>query len=311
MERNYGYALRPGTVLHGNQTYIIRGVLGAGGFGITYLAETSLTMGNIEVTVSVAVKEHFIKDYCSRGSDATSVRLPDTGNLAQQVADARRDFLSEARRLAQVGAGHPNIVKVNEVFEANGTAYYVMEYLDGASLWDNIQTNGPMDEATLRTVLTPIVEAVAYLHAGKLTHLDIKPANIMLTVRKDGSVRPVLIDFGLSKHYDEHGNATSTINTLGASDGYAPVEQYLGIRTFSPTADVYSLGATMLACLTGTTPLRASEWQPGQIEATVAQLPVGDSLKAVIVKAMQPHPSARYSDAGAMLAAISGLPAPA
>ena len=299
-------ALRPGTVLQGATAYRIERVLGAGGFGITYLASMTMRVGNLNVKAHVAIKEHFIGDQCERAGDSHTVVCPGTDASRALVAGSLRDFVSEARRLAEYGAGHGNIVKVNEIFEINGTAYYVMEYLEGESLDAYIKRNGPLGEDEIRSLVFPVVDAVAYLHARRLTHLDIKPANIMLGADGDGNVRPVLIDFGLSKHYNADGSATSTVNTMACSDGYAPAEQYSGIRTFSPTADVYALGATILAAATGRTPTAANSWPAGEPEATIAGLGLGATMRTAIAKAMAMRKFDRYPDAGALLAALGG-----
>ncbi len=299
-------ALRPGTVLQGATAYRIERVLGAGGFGITYLASMTMRVGNLNVKAHVAIKEHFIGDQCERAGDSHTVVCPGTDASRALVAGSLRDFVSEARRLAEYGAGHGNIVKVNEIFEINGTAYYVMEYLEGESLDAYIKRNGPLGEDEIRSLVFPVVDAVAYLHARRLTHLDIKPANIMLGADGDGNVRPVLIDFGLSKHYNADGSATSTVNTMACSDGYAPAEQYSGIRTFSPTADVYALGATILAAATGRTPTAANDWPAGEPEATIAGLGLGVTMRTAIAKAMAMRKFDRYPDAGALLAALGG-----
>ena len=293
-------ALRPGTVLQGATAYRIERVLGAGGFGITYLASMTMRVGNLNV------KAHVIGDQCERAGDSHTVVCPGTDASRALVAGSLRDFVSEARRLAEYGAGHGNIVKVNEIFEINGTAYYVMEYLEGESLDAYIKRNGPLGEDEIRSLVFPVVDAVAYLHARRLTHLDIKPANIMLGADGDGNVRPVLIDFGLSKHYNADGSATSTVNTMACSDGYAPAEQYSGIRTFSPTADVYALGATILAAATGRTPTAANDWPAGEPEATIAGLGWGATMRTAIAKAMAMRKFDRYPDAGALLAALGG-----
>ncbi len=299
-------ALRPGTVLQGATAYRIERVLGAGGFGITYLASMTMRVGNLNVKAHVAIKEHFIGDQCERAGDSHTVVCPGTDASRALVAGSLRDFVSEARRLAEYGAGHGNIVKVNEIFEINGTAYYVMEYLECESLDAYIKRNGPLGEDEIRSLVFPVVDAVAYLHARRLTHLDIKPANIMLGADGDGNVRPVLIDFGLSKHYNADGSATSTVNTMACSDGYAPAEQYSGIRTFSPTADVYALGATILAAATGRTPTAANDWPAGEPEATIAGLGLGVTMRTAIAKAMAMRKFDRYPDAGALLAALGG-----
>lgn len=140
------------------------------------------------------------------------------------------------------------------MFEANNTAYYVMEYLEGESLDDYIRRVGPLTQEQTVYFLRPIVEAVALLHDNRLTHYDIKPQNIIIAPGSDSVPRPVLIDFGLSKHYDESGRATSTTPVGGHSPGYSPIEQYSSIAGFSPAADVYALGATAYHCLTGHPP---------------------------------------------------------
>ncbi len=309
MENN-DKALRAGTVLHGASEYHIVKVLGAGGFGITYLATAKLRFGNLPVDVRVAIKEHFMSDHCERGGDAATVVCPGTEKNRTLVADSLKDFIGEARRLKEYGAGHSNIVKVNEIFEANGTAYYVMEYIDGQSMADYIAAKGSLDENGIRALVVPVVDAVSFLHKHQLTHLDIKPGNIMLSANEDGSVRPVLIDFGLSKHYNSDGSATSTVNITAVSDGFSPVEQYSGIRTFSPTADVYALGATMYSAATGTIPTVSTEWPSGEPDAGISTLPLSGQLRAAIARAMSSNKNDRYPDAGALLAALNGCSEP-
>lgn len=297
-------SLRPGTILKGEQSYRIESVLGAGGFGITYLAQTSVMFGNIPVNVRVAVKEHFVGDYCERQHDGATVICVGTQKVRDMVERSLKDFLSEARRLSAVSAKHPNIVKVNEIIEANGTAYYVMEYLSGKSLWDYIRERGPLTEEETRSLMLPIVDASAYLHASDMTHLDIKPQNIMLT-DDNGTLKPVLIDFGLSKHYTPDGSPTSTVNTLACSDGYSPIEQYSGITTFSPAADVYALGATILTCLTGRIPTVSTNWPLGEPSRTIEALPISEDLKEILKKAMAPAAHGRYADSRALYRALN------
>lgn len=253
-----GYILQSGV-----RSYKIERVLGKGGFGITYLASGILHEGNISVKVFFAVKEHFVSSMCER--DPETSRVVYSNPVRETVENSRKDFISEALRLQKVGIKHNNIVKVNEVFEANGTAYYIMEYLDGESLRKHVAGKGRLSEDETRQLLAPVVDAVKYLHSNRMTHLDIKPDNIMLTHNHDGSVRTVLIDFGLSKHYDNDGSPTSTINTLGCSDGYSPIEQYAGISTFSPESDYYALGATIWHCLTGQEPKRSIDTNPDEL----------------------------------------------
>lgn len=309
MEKRIDFALPAGTVLASSErTYTVESVLGAGGFGVTYRATATISVQNIEVEVHFAIKEHFLNALCEREGDTSRVKY--SSPVRQQVEGSLKDFIGEARRLQKIGVSHPNIVSVNEVFEANNTAYYVMEYIDGESLRSYVQRNGPLGEAGLRRLLLPVMDAVEALHAERLTHLDIKPDNIMLARRKDGSIRPVLIDFGLAKHYGADGTPTSTINTLGCSAGYSPMEQYMGIRTFSPTADVYALGATMLYCLTGETPRVANEITADDISGAIPA-GVSEALRHTISEAMEASARARTQSVRAMIGNLGGeMPEP-
>lgn len=260
-------SLPAGFQLKGNErTYTIAETLGHGGFGITYRAKAEVKVGGIRMKVDFALKEFFMRDDCERQANASIVY---SNPARDRVENSRKDFINEALRLKKIGFSHPNIVGFDEVFEANNTAYYVMEYLRGKSLGDYVKEQGPLTEAETIRLMQPVMEAVELLHRNRICHLDIKPDNIMLEQEENGNIRPVLIDFGLSKHYDNTGHATSTINTFGYSEGYAPAEQYRGITTFSPGADIYALGATLWHCLTGKTPAPALDLRAGELAATL------------------------------------------
>ncbi len=262
-----GNSLPAGFQLKGNErTYTIAETLGHGGFGITYRAKAEVKVGGIRMKVDFALKEFFMRDDCERQANASIVY---SNPARDRVENSRKDFINEALRLKKIGFSHPNIVGFDEVFEANNTAYYVMEYLRGKSLGDYVKEHGPLTEAETVRLMQPVMEAVELLHRNRICHLDIKPDNIMLEQEENGNIRPVLIDFGLSKHYDNTGHATSTINTFGYSEGYAPAEQYRGITTFSPAADIYALGATLWHCLTGKTPAPALDLRAGELAATL------------------------------------------
>ena len=282
----HGYLLKTA-----ENTYRIERVLGMGGFGITYLATTSVRFDNLKSRIFVAIKEHFISDSCERERQTQNIIY--SNPVKDKVESSRKDFLAEARRLREVGTGHPNIVKVNGVFEANNTAYYVMEYLEGSSLRAYVKENGKLEEKEMLALMRPIIDAVDYLHKHRMTHLDIKPDNIMLATDEDDHVRPTLIDFGLSKHYGRDGKPTSTINTLGCSDGYAPIEQYGGITTFSPSADVYALGATMLFCLTGKDPKKSTEFLDDEKKALLASLPLSCDVYKLLLDTLHVNASLR------------------
>lgn len=298
------HTLRPGTVLRSNlNTYTVERVLGAGGFGITYLVSASVMVRNISVKAYFAVKEHFLSEVSERESDTAAVRFLSTAQ--GKVENSLRDFISEATRLASFGKIHENIVKVNEVFMANNTAYYVMQYVEGQSLADYIKSRGRLDIHETLKLMTPVITAVGALHKERLTHLDIKPDNIMLEKTDDG-IRPILIDFGLAKHYDEGGSPTSSINTLGYSNGFSPIEQYGGITSYSPTADIYALAATLYNCLTGEPPKRATEIH--SIDAVAAPLSrfASEDLVQAICHGMEPDTTRRTQAAMQLLREVEG-----
>ena len=227
--------------------YHIESLLGSGGFGNTYLA-TQVTLGR-----KVAIKEFFMKEYCDR-EESTSQVIVHTDSSRQIVERYKQKFLKEAQMIASLKNEH--IIQIHDIFEENGTAYYVMEYVEGGSLKDKVERDGALTEHTATKYICQIAEALTYLHRNNILHLDVKPANILI----DEDDRAILIDFGISKHYDAEGGQTST-TPAGISKGFAPIEQYQqgSIANFSPATDVYSLGATLLYLLTGQTPPDAME----------------------------------------------------
>ena len=301
-------ALSPGTEVRSPQrTYTIQRVLGQGGFGITYLVETQLKMGKISFSAKFALKEHFIQMMCER--EATTNRVRFVQSATKEVQNSMRAFISEAQRLQRLGIDHRNIVNVDEVFEANGTAYYVMEYLDGGSLADYVKTHGGrLSWTETKALMQPICDAVAMLHRNRVAHYDIKPQNIMVMTDKQG-LRPVLIDFGLAKHYDGQGEATSSLAAGGYTPGYAPMEQYTGLRQFSPASDVYALAATVCFCLTGHAPAKADELNLDTLCDELLTVGVDAAIANVLLQAMELRATDRPADAGALTASLfNGTP---
>ena len=280
--------LRHGTLLE-NGRYRIDRVIGHGGFGITYLGE------HVSLGRKVAIKEFFMKEFCNRDNDTSRVYTASNGSV-ELVARFRAKFLKEANNLARFH--HPNIVSVTDVFEENGTAYYVMEYHAGGSLADKVK-NGPLAEADAVKYIRQVALALEYIHSMQVMHLDIKPANILL----DGAGNAVLIDFGLAKQYDSDGHQTST-TPVGLSHGYAPMEQYKqgGVSEFSPVSDIYSLGATLYKLVTGLTPPDANDIFDRGLPQLPASLSVG--VRSAIEKAMQPRRVERPQSIGEFLALL-------
>lgn len=236
--------LHAGATLQGGK-YTIERMLGQGGFGITYLGTQA------GLNRQIAIKEFFMRAYCNRDADTSHVSVASQGSR-EEVERFRQKFVKEAQTISALD--NPHIVRVYDVFEENGTAYYVMEYIEGGSLKDLLHTRGPLPEAEAVDYIRQLADALAYIHSQKLLHLDLKPANVLLK----GGHTAVLIDFGVSKHYDNAGGQTSS-TPAGVSAGYAPLEQYVmgGIAHFKPCTDLYALGATLYCLLCGQAPPEA------------------------------------------------------
>ncbi|HUP90720.1 MAG TPA: serine/threonine-protein kinase, partial [Solimonas sp.] len=215
-------AIAPGTLL---LEYRIRRVLGTGGFGITYEAQDP------HLDKSVAIKEYLPSELAVRaGNNNVSMR-------SEQTRDAftwgREQFLKEARVLARFN--HPSLIHVYRFFEANNTAYFVMEYAEGATMDSILMRDGTITEAKIKAMLLPILDGLKDVHRARVLHRDIKPSNII--ARKDGSA--VLIDFGSARQ-----NVVSMTRSIMSvvTTGYAPIEQYAVDGHQGPWTDIYALG---------------------------------------------------------------------
>ena len=278
------------TVLVGNRgSYRIESLVGRGGFGVTYGAD-NVTAGN-GVPHRVAIKEFFPRDMCERLPGQTDLIITDPSKI-EMIGRLRNRFIKESRNLSVCDT--PSVVKVFDTFEANGTAYVVMELVEGVTLKEYMKSRDdrPIEVEEARRLILQAAEALEYLHAKKINHLDIKPANMM--VSPDHS-RLVLIDFGLSRQYNPDGTTDSEI-VAAVSKGYAPPEQYAGVKRFSPESDIYSLGATYYKLITGETPP-----EPFDISENpeLLSFPPGIPEKDidVITAAMEPERNKRLSTA--------------
>jgi|GEM_PF-1190215 len=216
--------------------YEIRGVLGFGGQGVTYLAFDN------NLNQNIALKEYFPADLVYRGSEGRIVPLNDECRDHFIVGLDR--FINEARLLTQFK--HPNIVRVHSVFDYNRTAYIVMEYQQGEDL-SKLYRKKSFSELELLNIFLPILDGLNLVHKAKCIHRDVKPANIY--IRRDGSA--VLIDFGSARKIAGNTNSMTTL----VSHGYTPFEQYgESEENQGPWTDIYSLGACLYEALTGQLP---------------------------------------------------------
>jgi len=250
-EKRRHNALPDGYKLH---WYEIHAILGRGGFGITYLAlDTNLNH-------EVAIKEFLPTDLAMRATDSSIHPISD--DHTDTFGWGLNRFITEAQTLAQFR--HPNIVLVHSVFEANGTAYMVMEYEKGESLDEAYNLNRLTTEEDLLGLLYPLMDGLERIHESGFVHRDIKPKNIYL--RDDG--RPVLLDFGSARQ--ALGVETRTLTTL-VSPGYAPFEQYNATRESDkqgPWTDIYAMGATIYRGMSGKSPVDALARANAKLEGT-------------------------------------------
>lgn len=289
--------LSTGTVLLGHSySYRIEHTLGSGTFGITYLAVVSNGAGPMNGKMRVCIKEFFMHDINGRRGCEVTCSSNDG-----MYAEYRRKFLREAKNLASIN--HEHIIHVLEAFEQNNTVYYVMEFIAGGSLDSYIASHGCMAEAEAMRCMAGIAEGLQYMHSKKMLHLDLKPANIML--KTDGT--PVLIDFGLSKQYNAHGEPESSTKVGSGTPGYAPVEQsnYHDGNGFPVTMDVYALGGTLFKMLTGQRPPDSSVvLNDGLPVGLLRQRGVSQATIAAIEGAMTPIVRQRTPNVAAFVKAL-------
>ena len=281
---DYGDELAPGTRL---EEFEIERTLGTGGFGVTYLAwDRSLDR-------RVAIKEYLPRDWGSRRADGSVG--PRSASDVQDYQWGLDRFLAEARILAQLE--HPHIVRAHRVIPAaHGTAYMVMEYVEGRSLREELAAEGTLSETRVRHILGALTAGLEPVHAKGLLHRDIKPANVMLRLKDD---TPVLIDFGAARQVI--GQQSRSVTSV-LTPGYAAIELYETHGHQGPWTDIYALGALAYVSLTGRLPedatsrVRNDRLRPLGETAGGA---VSRGLAMAVAAALQVNESDRPQDLGA------------
>ena len=283
-------ALPPGYLLN---EYAIESVLGCGGFGITYLARDN------NLQCGVAVKEYLPNELAVRTAGQTVCPRTDTDSHGYRAG--LKGFLSESRVLASFR--HPNIVRVTRFFEANNTAYMVMDYEKGQPLREWLKLNGPVEEAPLLRMFLPLLDGLEVVHKAGVLHRDIKPANIFVR-EADGSL--VLLDFGSARYA---GGGTSRSLTSIVTPGYAPFEQYHTHGAQGPWSDLYAMGGVLYWLVTGQKPVEApsrvrkDEMPPA---SSLAAGRYGDRMLRAIDWALTPDETNRPKSVGEFRAALTG-----
>ena len=234
---NVVYRLRPGTIL--DNKYLVGDCLGEGGFGITYIGR------DLSLDIKVAIKEYYPNGYANRNNTVDQSVFATTESQKKYFYKGKENFLEEARKIAKF-LGEPGIVGIREYFEANGTAYIIMEYLEGENLASYIKKNGTFNAEKMFRLMLPITYSLKRIHDTGMVHRDISPDNIMYM--SNGSLK--LMDFGSARYFTNEQKEMSVL----LKQGYAPEEQYRKNGKQGPWTDVYGLSATMYRCITGNIP---------------------------------------------------------
>lgn len=264
------------TILRGK--YLLGRVLGQGGFGVTYLG------WDLDLGIKLAIKEYLPREFAGRSTGDMTI-TPYSGEARNYFAKGLEKFLDEAKTLARL-EGHPNIVSVRDFFRENGTAYLVMNYLEGMTLKDYLNRRGTaLDFASAFQILSPVMEGLKQVHAYGILHRDISPDNIFIT--DTGIVK--ILDFGAARQ--ALGEQSKSLSVI-LKPGYAPEEQYRSKGRQGPWTDVYAVAATMYLMLCGKTPPEPLDRMSGEPIYTPAQLgvvisPAGEAalMKGLAVKA--------------------------
>ena len=227
----------PGTVL--NNKYIVGNSLGEGGFGITYIGR------DLNLDVRVAIKEYYPVGFASRNNTLNNDITPSSEKQQAFFHKGKERFLQEARSLARF-SNEKGVVFVRDYFEACGTAYIVMEYLDGITLQEYLRQHKTIEAEKAFRMMLPIITSLEHIHKEGIIHRDISPDNIMYM--PDGSLK--LMDFGSARFFTNDEKEMSVL----VKQGYAPEEQYRRNGAQGPWTDVYALCATIYKCITGVAP---------------------------------------------------------
>lgn len=280
--------LVPGTLV--KQRYKIGRVLGEGGFGITYIGIDTV------LNLKVAIKEFYMSGYVNRNHDASPNVFATLGIHRDTFEKNREKFLNEARVLAQF-YGEAGIVGVRDFCEENGTAYIIMDFLNGVDLKTYLEQKGRLAPEDAVKLLMPVMTSLQHVHAEGIIHRDISPDNIM--VMEDGSTK--LLDFGAAREISQ-----TDIKSLSVilKPGYAPEEQYRSKGRQGPWTDVYALAATLYRCIVGATPDDAMErmYRDRLPSPAAADAACPIAISNVIIKGLAVRQADRYQDVASFLA---------
>lgn len=293
MDSTTVFSLRVNITLNGR--YIIKSVLGQGGFGITYLAQDKLFQK------AVAVKEFFPYGLVVRDHNSSQVTISGEADVRELFETEKNKFLKEAQVMVKFRKDD-GITEVIDFFEANNTAYIVMEYIDGITLREYVRKYGAVQpQKIVSEWMQPLMKSLSKMHQAGMIHRDISPDNIMIL--KDGTVK--LMDFGASRCFENIGSKGLTTIVKRC---YSPIEQYQRESIQGPYTDIYALCATMYMCITKANP-------PASIERVMLDslrapsqygISIPINIEKVLLKGMEVFPQNRYQTIDEMYEELYG-----
>ncbi len=285
--------LPPRSILGGK--CLVGRVLGEGGFGITYMG------WDLNLDLKLAIKEYYPAGFVTRTGSATNTVTPYRGEKTEFFSTGRSRFINEAKTLAKFYT-LPGIVSVRDFFLENGTAYILMEFVEGETLKQRLaRVGGRMDAVEVFELVRPLLRSLAEMHASGLIHRDISPDNIMIT--PENNVK--LIDFGAARDYLDSGNRSLSVML---KPGFAPEEQYFARGQQGPWTDIYALSATIYRAITGTTPPESVErLRHDELKAPSALgVRISPAQEAALLKGMAVSQEERWQTIPELSAALYG-----
>lgn len=280
------------TILRGK--YLMGKVIGEGGFGITYLGY------DLDLEIRVAIKEFCPREFAGRDARDGLTICPFDKESAEFFDAEKEKFINEAKRLAKF-RGEQGIVSVLDYFKENGTAYIVMEYIDGVTLKAFQKMVGKrMEPYRLLNLLEPVMDGLSKLHANGIIHRDISPDNIMIDTAKQ---RVYLIDFGTAREINHNEEKSLSVYKKG---GYTPIEQQSRHGNQGPWTDVYALCATIYRCITGVSIPDANNRLMGDevIKPSAMGIAISPQIEEALLCGLAVKPEDRTQSMEALMAVI-------
>ena len=270
-------ALAVNTILAGR--YQVERIIGQGGFGITYAAR------HVQLGTLYAIKEFFISGKCIRQQDGWTVTFQDF--KPELFEKYRQRFREEALTLSKLD--NPHVVRVHDIFDENGTTYFVMDFVAGETLQKKVESHGALPYDVAVNYMAQLCEAIEHIHSHNILHRDIKPDNIIIT--KNNNV--MLIDFGSARSFvhDQEQRHTAMLTV-----GYAPIEQYTATSKKGNYTDLYAVGGTFYFILTGRKPIAAADrmLHDELVEPRAFNPDIPAAASATIMRALNLLPENRY-----------------